>query len=60
MKSRKGQKNKIELPSNFQEVVKCNEIKYEQGERTSHLLKEMISLYKVFLYINKECDRILR
>ena len=50
MKSRKGEKkNKIELPTNFQEVVKNNEMKYELGDRSSQLLKEMIGLYKVIL-----------
>ena len=37
----------ILLPANFQEELTKNELKYESGERSSYLLKEMISLYQV-------------
>lgn len=50
-KSEQKSKPKIELPDRFQEKLIDNELKYELGERSSVLLKEMTSLYQVYNYL---------
>ena len=45
--SRKNIRIKLILPKHFQEDLTNCEIKYESGERSSYLIKEIISLYKV-------------
>ena len=50
MNNRKAETNgkqKVQLPDGFQDKLTNSELKYESGERTSYLIKEMISLYQV-------------
>ena len=47
LKSSGSIKLKLHLPNNFQEKLTASELKYESGERTSFLIKEIISLYQV-------------
>lgn len=49
---KKTKKQKIILPSNFQEIVILTEMKYNNGERSIELIRELLYLYSVIL-INK-------
>lgn len=39
--------NDMRLPSNFQEIIILKEIKYNNGDRNTKLIKELLFLYSL-------------
>lgn len=57
MKKSLNQKHIIVLPSNFQELVILKEIKFNSGDRSIELIRELLYLYSVIkININIEID----
>jgi hypothetical protein len=39
----------IVLPDSYQEILIANEMRYERGDRSVHLIRNLLYLYSVFL-----------